>query len=153
MTAFGQIRCTVHTIIQQTAMAFVLLHDRDGLSRPYVSDDPYFKIREELFIFFCRQPRLFLDRPSTLVKSSLSQPPLALRDSIQIESRTYQRQMRECLRRIAQLLSTFTNLFRKHRQVVAEAQRILEERDGLLEVFALVGSCAGQCFHEPERAH
>ena len=73
--------------------------------------------------------------------------------AIQIECRTDQGQMTECLWRIAQLLPTPRNFLRKHTQVIRKVQHILKDVDGTHQVLIVIHSCAGQSFYKPKGAH
>lgn len=61
--------------------------------------------------------------------------------------------MAKGLRRIAQLLAAPGNLLRKHRQVIREAEHVLEYIHRADQVLGFIDPCAGHGLDEPKGAH
>jgi hypothetical protein len=107
----------------------------------------YSKISKALLSVLCiqlAQVHSLLDRSHLLLK---------LRNPIEVERSTDERQMREGLRRIAQLLTTPGNLLGEHHEVVGEAQHVLKQVDSPNEVLGFVDTRARHGFYKPEGAH
>src|ERR1700756_1671182 len=85
---------------------------------------------------FCRTSAL---RPNRfIVKLAPHRVVLAGKDPVQIGCGADQRQMRECLREVAEMLPTWTNLLRVQSEVVSVSQKFLEQK---LRLFQFSSAC------------
>src|SRR5580704_17047543 len=75
-------------------------------------------------------------------------PPFLVQPPVQLKRSADQRQMRKCLRKIAQMLARRAQLFCEEAQVIGVTQHLLEQESGS---FCVVTS--GQTFDQPERTH
>lgn len=75
------------------------------------------------------------------------------KSSIQIECRTDQRHVTECLRRVAQLLTTLGNLLAEQSDVVSVRQQLLKQKMSFSQVRPVVFASARERLNQPKRRH
>src|SRR5262249_38173694 len=96
-----------------------------------------------------RSSRKIVSSPTLQLALSFPLPlPFLIQPAVQFKRSADQRQVRKCLREIAQMLARGTQLFGKETQVIRVTQRFFQEKSSSFHPTA-----PGQTFDQPERTH